>query len=59
MSTTKCPKRRPCDPQWMIDVVRQCQEAGISVYVKQVSINGKVSHKPEEWPAELRVQELP
>lgn len=53
------PKRRPCYWPWMIDVVEQCRAAGVPVYVKQMLINGRVSHNPEEWPEELRVQDLP
>lgn len=59
------PKRRPCDPQWMIDVVRQAKAAGVPVWVKQVEVETAdkygfkkhVSHNPEEWPEELRVRE--
>jgi len=31
----------------------------VPVFVKQVSINGKVSHNISEWPEELRVQKFP
>ena len=53
------PKRRECKIPWMLDIVRQCRDAGVKCFVKQVSINGKVSHDPAEWPVELRVQQLP
>lgn len=49
--------RRPCKLEWMIDVVEQCQAAGIKVLVKQVSINGRVSHNTLEWPEKLRVRD--
>jgi len=52
-------RRRPCLHEWMVDVVRQCKSAGVPVFVKQVSIDGKVSHDMAEWPAELRVREYP
>jgi len=42
-----------------IDLVRQCKEAGVKVFVKQVPLGNKVSHNPAEWPEELRVQEYP
>lgn len=48
------PKRRECKHEWMIDLVKQCKEAGVKVFVKQVNINGKVSHDMNEWPEELR-----
>jgi len=51
------PKRRPCELDWMIDIVRQCKTAGVSVFVKQVNINGRVSHEMSDWPEELRVRE--
>ena len=51
------PRRRPMKLEWAVDVVRQCQDAGIPVFVKQVEIDGKVSHDPAEWPDELRVRE--
>ena len=50
------PKRRPCDPQWMIDVVRQCKEAGVPVYVKAVSLNGKVTQDITKFPKELQLR---
>ena len=50
------PKRRPCRLEWVKDVIRQCDEAGVSVFVKQLDINGKVSHNPKEW---ARRQEFP
>ena len=51
------PNRRPCKIEWMIDVVEQCKAAGVKVLVKQVSINGKVSHNMAEWPGKLRERE--
>jgi len=53
------PKRRPCRLEWVKDVIRQCDEAGVSVFVKQLDINGKVSHNPKEWPEWARRQEFP
>lgn len=58
------PNRRPCKIEWMIDIVNQCKAAGVKVFVKQVNINGKVSHDKgkvshdkDEWPEELRIRE--
>lgn len=53
------PKRRPCKLEWVRDLVRQCKAAGVAVFVKQLSINGKVSHNPAEWPEDLRLREWP
>jgi len=53
------PNRRPCKIEWIRDIVRQCTEAGVACYVKQMEINGKVSTNPAEWPDDLRVREMP
>ena len=53
------PGRRPMELEWAVDLVRQCQAAGVPVFVKQIGVKGKVSHNPEEWPEELRVREYP
>lgn len=53
------PGRRPCEVEWIIDIVRQCKAAGVPCFVKQVEVNGRVSHDPAEWPESLRVREKP
>ena len=87
------PGRRHTRIEWVRDVARQCQEAGVPVFVKQIEVPGslapaatvdrrrhqcfrasstsagrmpliancgsRVSHNPAEWPADLRVRELP
>jgi len=53
------PKRRPCKLEWVRDLVEQCKAADVPVFVKQLSINGKVSHKPEEWPEWARLRQMP
>jgi len=53
------PNRRSMELEWAIDMVRQCRDAGIAVFVKQLPINGKVSKNPGEWPEELRIREYP
>lgn len=39
-----------------IDIVNQCKVAKVPVFVKQIPINGKVSH---EWPEDLRLRQFP
>ncbi len=51
------PKRRPCKIEDVRNIVNQFKAAGIPPFVKQLSINGKVSHKMEEWPEDLRIRE--
>ncbi|NIV39890.1 MAG: DUF5131 family protein, partial [Anaerolineae bacterium] len=53
------PNRRPMELEWAIDLVRQCQAAGVACFVKQIPVNGKVSKDLNEWPEELRVREYP
>ena len=53
------PNRRPMELEWALDLVRQCDAAKVAVFVKQLPINGRVSHDPNEWPAELQRREYP
>jgi protein gp37 len=66
-------KARPCDVAWIRSIVRQCQSAGVPVFVKQLgskwnlggfTIHGRllVDRKgadPAEWPEDLRVRQFP
>jgi protein gp37 len=71
-------KARPCNVAWIRDLVRQCGEAGVPAFVKQLgaaprfeltTLTGGGFHLPalkdkkggdwEEWPADLRVRQLP
>lgn len=48
------PKARPCNVEWIQDIVRQCKAAGVPCYVKQLGSNpilGDVSD-PNGWPTE-------
>lgn len=51
------PNRRPCELEWIKSIVDQCKATGVGCFVKQMEINGKVSHKPDEWPAWARIRE--
>ena len=53
------PRRRPCKLEDVESIVEQCKAASVACYVKQVEINGKVSHDPSEWPESIRVREMP
>jgi len=53
------PNRRPMKLEWAIDLVRQCKAAGVACFVKQLDIDGRVSHDPDEWAEELQVREYP
>jgi protein gp37 len=41
-----------------IDIVKQCKEAGVPVFVKQIPINGKVVHDISKFPKDLRHREI-
>lgn len=65
------PGARPCHISWIRDIVRQCKEAGVCVFVKQLGANaigddGKPydTEDPKggdmsEWPADLQVRQWP
>lgn len=55
------PNRRPCDPEWIRSVVRQCYCAEVACFVKAVNIDGKVLKdwdKPA-FPDDLKVRDFP
>ncbi len=51
--------RRECPIEHVRNIVEQCKDAQIPVFVKQLHINGKVSKNMAEWPEDLRRQEYP
>lgn len=53
------PKRRPCDLDWVYSLVDQCKQSGVSVYIKQLDVNGKVVSKIEQFPNDLQIREFP
>ena len=54
------PNRRPCKTEWMIDVVNQCDDAGVPVFVKQIhDYRGRVIHDINQFPTQLQFREMP
>jgi protein gp37 len=64
------PKARTCDVAWIRDLVEQCRDAEIPVFVKQLgsrpfdldlqpSLKDSKGGDPSEWPEDLRVREYP
>ena len=61
------PGARPMMTDWAQDLVRQCRDAGIPVFVKQMGTwaarfakyKNRKGADPAEWPADLRVREFP
>jgi protein gp37 len=55
------PKRRPCNPEWIHSIVKQCKAGGVPCFVKAVNIDGKVLKKWDDpaFPDDLKVREFP
>jgi len=53
------PHRRPMSLEWAVNLVSQCKAANVPCFVKQIEIDGRVSHNPSEWPPVLQVREYP
>jgi protein gp37 len=54
------PKRRPHRQTDMYDVVKQCQDTGIPVFVKQIQAwDGKLIKDMSQFPPELQVRQYP
>jgi protein gp37 len=61
------PQSRAFDVAWARSIVRQCQTAGVPVFVKQLGANAigtdslrdKKGGDPNEWAIDLRVREFP
>ena len=53
------PKRRPCKLEWIEDIVAQCREANIPVFVKQLDLNGKCEHDIAKFPKHLQIRQVP
>jgi protein gp37 len=62
------PNARPCDVAWIRDIVRQCREADVRCFVKQLGskptlikpdwAKSRSGSDPSEWPEDLQVREL-
>jgi protein gp37 len=66
------PGARPCHREWVTSIVRQCKDAAVPVWVKQLGANQRydfgASHPfprqrsgsdMAEWPIDLRIRERP
>lgn len=50
---------RPMQIEWARDLMRQCQDAGVAVFMKQLGGHPDKRDNPDEWPEDLRVREFP
>lgn len=54
------PGRRECDPEWIRDLVRQCEAAGVPYFVKAFPMpDGRISKNMTEWPEWAQVRQYP
>lgn len=52
------PGARPCKLEWVRDLAKQCSDAGIPYYVKQLTIDGKACSDMTQFPEDLRHREV-
>ena len=53
------PKRRPCKIEWIEDIVSQCRNRNIPVFVKQLDIDGKCVTDITKFPKHLQIRQVP
>ena len=53
------PERRPCNLEWVRQIVNECLEARVPVFVKQLDIDGKLVKDINQFPEDLRIREVP
>lgn len=53
------PGKRPCDIEWIEDIVDQCVALEIPVFVKQINIGGKCVTDICKFPKHLRIRQVP
>jgi len=53
------PHRRPCKPEWIENIIEQCDAAKVPVFVKAFPFGNRISHDPAEWPEWARRREYP
>jgi len=54
------PGRRPCNNDWVRDIVDWCGHQSVPVFVKQLHDDaGRVVHDLEDFPLDLRIREWP
>ncbi len=51
--------RRPCNVEWIEDIVLQCRFADIPVFVKQLDLGGKCERDITKFPTHLQIRQVP
>ncbi len=60
-------KYRPCEFDWITDIVKQCRAANVPLFVKQtgtylaraMGLKDRHGGNIEEWPSEIQVRQMP
>lgn len=50
---------RPMQTEWAVSLKDQCAAAGVPFFMKQMVVNGKLSHDLSAFPSELQKRETP
>lgn len=51
--------RRPCKIEWVEDIVQQCRNAGVRIFVKQLDIGGRCERDITKFPEHLQIRQVP
>lgn len=51
--------RRECKLEWVENIVEQCKQGNIPIFVKQLQINGKVVKDINQFPKHLQIRQYP
>ena len=51
--------RRPCKLEWVRQIVEDCQQYGVPVFVKQLDIDGKLEKDIAKFPTDLMIRQVP
>lgn len=50
---------RPCELEWVRNIIQQCKAANVPVFIKQIPINSKAEKDMSKWPKDLRIRQWP
>ena len=53
------PNARPCHVDWIRSIVRQCKDAEVPVFVKQIHVDGRCTADVDSFPSDLRLRGFP
>lgn len=53
------PNRRPCKLEWVRQIVKDCREAGVPVFVKQLDLDGQLVKDITKFPEDLQIRQVP